>query len=81
MKGFGKFASSPQAKALFTNLSATLRDTHKMVRSINNELAPILVNMNSALKEIKESADSFRVLTQYLSTHPEALITGKKRKK
>lgn len=81
LEGFGKFAGSPEAKQLFTNFSVTLKQMKMALTSINNQLVPVTVNMNSTLQEFREAAASFRVLTDYLSVHPEALIAGKSKQR
>jgi paraquat-inducible protein B len=41
--------------------------------------APLQEDMRAALQELTRAAESMRVLTDYLETHPEALIRGKKK--
>ena len=72
---FGKLARDADARveALGTSLDKTL----SAVRGVMSPDAPLIVELESTLKEISATARSFRQLADYLERHPEALIQGK----
>ena len=72
---FGKLAQDADARveALGTSLDKTL----SAVRGVMSPDAPLIVELESTLKEISATARSFRQLANYLERHPEALIQGK----
>jgi len=75
VKDFGKLARDADARvaALGTGLDKTL----SAVRGVMSPDAPLIVELESTLKEISATARSFRQLADYLERHPEALIQGK----
>ena len=75
VKDFGKLARDADARveALGTGLDKTL----SAVRGVMSPDAPLIVELESTLKEISATARSFRQLANYLERHPEALIQGK----
>jgi len=72
---FGKLTRDADARveALGTSLDKTL----SAVRGVMSPDAPLIVELESTLKEISATARSFRQLANYLERHPEALIQGK----
>lgn len=69
---------------LATSLEAALKSTDKTMKQagsavdgIAGDNSPVRLELVKALKELASTARSFRILAQYLETHPEALIRGK----
>ena len=56
---------------------AEARRTLESARSVFSEDAPLQNNARDTLDQVAKAAASVRVLTDYLQTHPEALIRGK----
>jgi paraquat-inducible protein B len=56
---------------------ATMKLTNKSVEGFAGANSPIRTELIKTLNEFSAAARSFRVLTQYLENHPEALIKGK----
>lgn len=59
----------------------TLADVRKTLDAAAESLSggsPLRQNVDQTLEELRRSARSLRVLTDYLSRHPEALIRGKR---
>jgi len=59
----------------------TLADVRKMLGAATDTLSggsPLRQNVDQTLEELRRSARSLRVLTDYLSRHPESLIRGKR---
>lgn len=59
----------------------TLRDARKTLGHTDNALAPdspLQQNLQGTLQELQRMARSLRVFSDYLGTHPEALIRGRK---
>lgn len=59
----------------------TLKDARKTLGSTSNALAPdspLQQNLQGTLQELQRMARSLRVFSDYLGTHPEALIRGRK---
>ncbi|MEN8689789.1 MAG: hypothetical protein AB1Z20_06745, partial [Desulfobacterales bacterium] len=75
VKDFDKLARDADARvaALGTGLDKTL----SAFRGVMSPDAPLIVELESTLKEISATARSFRQLADYLERHPEALIQGK----
>ena len=44
---------------------------------VMSEDAPLIIELETTLREISATARSFRQLADYLERHPEALIQGK----
>jgi paraquat-inducible protein B len=62
------------------NLDATIRESEFAIRNMKqlfNPDAPVVQELQNAMKELSESARSLRILADYLERHPEALIRGK----
>jgi len=59
----------------------TLKGVQKTMGTANEALSsdsPLQQNLGSTLQELQRAARSLRVLTDYLSGHPEALIRGRR---
>lgn len=72
-----KLISSPETKLSMKQLSKSLTITSSMLGTMNNNMGPVMVNLNSSLKELSKSVRSIGVLSDYLEQHPESLIKGK----
>jgi len=78
---FGKLAQrldsevAPEAVATLSSAKHAADNMEKMLAAD----APMQEDMRAALQELTRAAESMRVLTDYLETHPEALIRGKKK--
>ncbi len=53
------------------------RSTLASAESLTGEQSPLRHDLNSLFEELTRAARSFRVLADYLETHPDALIRGK----
>ena len=61
--------------------NGTLQDARRTLGHTDNALAPdspLQQNLQGTLQELQRMARSLRVLTDYLGTHPEALIRGRR---
>ena len=74
VKDFGKLArdADTRVETLGTGLDKTL----SAVRGVMSPDAPLIVELESTLKEISDAARSIRQLANTLDQHPEALIQG-----
>jgi paraquat-inducible protein B len=81
LQKFGKLAQhvdselTPEAVAA---LASAKRASDNMEKLLATD-APVQQDAREALQELTRAAESMRVLTDYLETHPEALIRGKKK--
>ena len=77
VKDIGKLANdvNGRVKAVTTSLDKTL----SAARGVISEDAPLVVELESTLKEISAMSRSIRQLADYLEQHPETLIRGKKK--
>jgi len=55
----------------------TMKGANKAVEGFAGDNSPVRFELIKALNEFSAAARSFRVLTEYLENHPEALIKGK----
>ncbi|MHC1730303.1 MAG: MlaD family protein [Syntrophobacteraceae bacterium] len=55
----------------------TLRGAHKTLDGLAGDNSPVRLELMKTLTEFSAAARSFRVLAQYIETHPEALVRGK----
>ena len=61
-------------------LKATLHDARRTLSNAERTLspdAPLQADTRDAMRELARTAESFRVLADYLERHPEALLKGK----
>jgi paraquat-inducible protein B len=72
-----KLVGSPKVEAAIDNLNKTLSNTKKLTNTINNNANPLLVNLNDTLKSLSRTSQSIQTMSEYLSRHPESLISGK----
>ena len=63
------------AEGISENLENSLSSINKLVSSEN--VHESFSELSSTLREVKGSAHSFHLLTDYLEEHPEALLKGK----
>jgi paraquat-inducible protein B len=83
MKGLdGTIAElTPELKTMITDAKAALVSAERTLGTANSALAvdsPTLQDARAMMLEISRTAQTFRVLADYLERHPEALISGKK---
>jgi len=74
-------ATLQSAKRAADNMEPLLASAKRAADSVDKLLAPdapVQQDMRDALQELTRAAESVRVLTDYLETHPESLIRGKK---
>jgi paraquat-inducible protein B len=64
---------TPEARATLVKA----RETLSSVEQTFNSDAPMQTDVRHALRELGRTAQSLRVLADYLERHPEALIQGK----
>ena len=62
-------------KEIAKNLEATTKGMNKLVNS--TDLQRSLYEMHNTFQETTEAMRSFRLLTEYLEQHPEAMLKGK----
>lgn len=55
----------------------TLRGAHKTLDGLAGDNSPVRLELMKTLTEFAAAARSFRILAQYIETHPEALVRGK----
>ncbi len=68
-------------KGVLPQFQDTLKDLRGTLGSANNALSgdsPLQQNLGATLQELQRMARSLRVLSNYLGTHPESLIRGRK---
>jgi paraquat-inducible protein B len=63
-----------------TQASEDLARAANAVRSLTEQEAPTVQNVNAALKEIARAADALRLLAETLEQQPDAIWRGKKQK-
>ena len=68
---------APQARATLEEARRTLSTAE---RTLARD-APLQQDLRGALHELSRTAQSLRLLAEYLERHPEALIRGKKEEK
>lgn len=74
--------TAPELKATLQDARKTLEGARKAMQGIETltaQDAPLQQNLSGTLNEISRAAEAFRVLSDYLERHPEALIRGKKK--
>jgi paraquat-inducible protein B len=67
-------------KSVLPDAGRTLAAARKTIESANDVISgnsPLRQSVDKTLEELRRSARSLRVLTEYLSRHPESLIRGK----
>ncbi|MDA8306437.1 MAG: MlaD family protein [Deltaproteobacteria bacterium] len=76
-------ADIPQVVA---RLNETLKSAGLTIRGANNALdgftsddSPLRLQLLATLNELTSAARSFRILTEYLDAHPEAILRGKQK--
>ncbi len=72
------FISSEKLQNTLNNGSAAMEKFNKLMSKLDDQANPILFNFNKALIEMQDTTYQIRNFTEYLSRHPESLITGKK---
>jgi paraquat-inducible protein B len=75
VKEFGKLAGNIDGR--MGGVATGLDKTMSAARGVLSADSPLMVEMETALKEISAMSRSIRQLANYLDQHPEALIRGK----
>lgn len=71
---------TPEARKTLEQAQRTLQSADATLQGLGNaagDQAPLMQNANQTLQEINRAARSLRVLSDYLQTHPEALLRGR----
>ena len=76
--GARRLINSAELEQSIVALNETLKQTQKLVKSLNSNVAPQAAR---TLKELQAAARSIKVWAEYLERHPEALIRGKSKSK
>jgi paraquat-inducible protein B len=77
VKEFGKLAANIDAQV--GGVATGFDKTMSTARGVLSQDSPLMVELESALKEISAMSRSIRQLANYLDQHPEALIRGKEK--
>ena len=77
VKDIGKLANNLDGRV--DGVATSLDKTLSAARGVISEDAPLVVELESTLKEISAMSRSIRQLADYLEQHPETLIRGKKK--
>lgn len=67
---------------MLPEFKATLRGANSTLKTAGDALSadsPLQQNLGMTLDELRRTARSLRVFSDYLSSHPEALIRGRRR--
>jgi len=72
---------TPELKTIIADAKAALVSAERTLATANSTLAvdsPMQQDARAMMLEISRTAQTFRVLADYLERHPEALLSGKK---
>jgi paraquat-inducible protein B len=75
VQGFEQLARDTNTR--LGSLTKSMDKTLTGAWGVMSEDAPLVVALETTLREISDMARSFRLLADYLQRHPEALIQGK----
>lgn len=64
-------------EATFKTAGVTMQGANKAIDGMTSDSSPVRVELIQALKELGSAARSLRVMTDYLESHPEAIVRGK----
>jgi len=71
-----------KSEKITTDVQGTLHYSHRVMKNLDSAAEPLLEevpeHMAATLEEIRRSAQSLRLLAEYLEQHPESLIKGKR---
>jgi paraquat-inducible protein B len=68
---------APEAKSALTQLRSTLEQTGQIISPGSN----LQYDLHTTLTSISRTADSVRILAEYMDKHPESLLSGKSAEK
>ncbi|MDQ5986185.1 MAG: Intermembrane transport protein PqiB [Syntrophus sp. SKADARSKE-3] len=75
----------PEMKTTMRDLKRSINAAERVLANVDKTMigpdAPVSQELREALREVSRAARSFHTLTEYLETHPEALIGGKAQEK
>lgn len=72
-----KFVNSKEFKDSVNSFKNMTHSIDKLTSTLDNEVPAALFYFNGSLKQFGKAAYSVRVLSEYLSRHPESLLRGK----
>lgn len=72
-----KFVNSKEFKDSVASFKDMTHSIDKLSSTLDNEVPAALFYFNRSLREFGKAAYSVRILTEYLSRHPESLLRGK----
>ena len=72
---------TPELKSALAELRRAMSSADRMLKDTDATMlgkdAPVQLELRDALQEVTRAARAFRVLSDYLERHPEALLRGK----
>jgi len=75
----------PEMKTAIENLKRSVAAAERVLGNVDRTMvgpdAPVTQELREAMQEITRAARALRVFTEYMESHPEALITGKAQEK
>lgn len=71
------FLDSKELNSAILNISSAMKSGDKLIMRIDQRIDPVTAKTEVFLDEFSSTLRSIRVLTEYLSRHPESLIMGK----
>ncbi len=66
-----------QLNETLKSAGVTLRGANHAIDGFSSDNSPVRIQLLATLNELASAARSFRVLTDYLDNHPEAILRGK----
>lgn len=70
----------PEARQMLTDVRTTLDGANKALTEVKQTMSvdsPLQVDLRETLRELGRTAQSLRILSEYLERNPEALVQGK----
>jgi paraquat-inducible protein B len=75
----------PETKTAIENLKRAVAAAERILANVDRTMvgpdAPVTQELREAMQEITRAARALRVFSEYMESHPEALITGKTQEK
>lgn len=68
-----------QLNETLKSVGVTVRGANSAIDGFTSDNSPVRLQLLATLNELTSAARSFRVLTDYLDSHPEALLRGKEK--
>jgi len=73
-----KLLGSPKLNIALDKFTALAGSTKKLIDNTNKHVTPLASKFNKTIDELSDTLRSVRILTEYLTRHPEALLRGKR---